>query len=193
MIGILTEIIGNPTPMRNPAGRRQAACRRAIGRCPSRRSDWHYRQSIDYEMTQQPRHARPGLALSRDLAVQHLAHGHELHRAGQQGLLDRHAQAHRGAGSRRGGAGRRRRGGGRGGRGGRGGARGGDAAGGRRRPGGGGTFGGMRAPFPRSCTTRSCTIPKCAIRAATSCPPTRPISPPPPSSSTRCSRTASPS
>ena len=37
MIGILTEIIGNPTPMRHSAGAREAACRRATGRCRSRR------------------------------------------------------------------------------------------------------------------------------------------------------------
>ena len=52
MIGILTEIIGNPTPMRYSAGCRQAAAATATGRCRSRRSTWHYRQSIDYDMSQ---------------------------------------------------------------------------------------------------------------------------------------------
>ena len=122
-------------------------------------------------MTQQPRHAGPGLALSRDLPVQHLAHGHELDRARQQGLLDRHAQAHRGA--RSGGCGA-------------------PPAGGRRRtrrprrtrrrraaaamrpaggdtPGGGG-FGGAARAAGGALQHRPARSARCAIRAATSFP-----------------------
>ena len=141
---------------------------------------------------QQPRHAGSGVALSRDVPLQHLSDGHELDREGQPGYLDRHAQAHRRAeaaarGRRR--AGRRwsrtrrtrqRRGGRR--------------SSGRRRHGSrGGGGGGRRARrrFRPSFTTPFCTIPSCAIRAATFFPPIRPISPPPPNSSTHCSRTAS--
>ena len=108
MIGILTEIIGSPTPMRHSAGGRQAACRRAIGPCRSRRRTWHYRQSIDYEMTNNRAMLDLRLALSRNLALQHLAHGDELDREGQQGSLDHHAEAHRRAGSGGSGASRRR-------------------------------------------------------------------------------------
>jgi hypothetical protein len=50
MIGILTEIIGSPTPMNIPLVP-ESSCRRAIGPCRSRRRPWHYRQSIDYEIT----------------------------------------------------------------------------------------------------------------------------------------------
>ena len=97
MIGILTEIIGNPTPMQHPAGRRANSCRRATGPCPSRR--------------------RPGTTASRSItrsrnnrAILDLASRYRetflfnIWRMGmnsietrQQGLLDRHAQAHRGA------------------------------------------------------------------------------------------------
>jgi hypothetical protein len=98
MIGILTEIIGSPTPMTVPAGSDKQLPQgdwpmpidaRAVALSPVDRLRNH----------QQSRHARSRVALSRDVPVQHLAHGHELHRKGQQGLLDRHAEAHRRAGS----------------------------------------------------------------------------------------------
>ena len=95
MIGILTEIIGNPTPMSIPlvpekqlaAGRLAAADRAADVALPA------VDRVRDHE---QPRHARPGVALSRDLAVQHLPHGQEFDREGQPRQLDRHSQAHHG-------------------------------------------------------------------------------------------------
>ena len=146
MIGILTEIIGSPTPMKIPlvAGQAVAAGRLA----DADRAAGVALPPVDrIRNDQQPRHSGPGLALSRDVPLQHLAHGHELDREGQPRQLDRHAEAHRGA--RSGGGSRsasRRRGGGRGGRGGRGGggssaaaAAGGDV------PGGGGDVRRLRA------------------------------------------------
>ena len=95
MIGILTEIIGNPTPMSIPLVP-EKQLPQGDWPLPIAPQTWHYRQSIEYAITQQPRHSRPGVALSRDLPVQHLPHGHELDREGQPRQLDRHSQAHRG-------------------------------------------------------------------------------------------------
>jgi Zinc carboxypeptidase len=51
MIGILTEIIGNPTPMRIPViADKQLP--QGDWPMPVVPGEWHYRQSIDYEMTQ---------------------------------------------------------------------------------------------------------------------------------------------
>jgi zinc carboxypeptidase len=51
MIGILTEIIGNPTPMRIPViADKQLP--QGDWPMPVAPQEWHYRQSIDYEMTQ---------------------------------------------------------------------------------------------------------------------------------------------
>jgi hypothetical protein len=51
MIGILTEIIGNPTPMRIPViADKQLP--QGDWPMPVVPQEWHYRQSIDYEMTQ---------------------------------------------------------------------------------------------------------------------------------------------
>ena len=136
-----------------------SSCRRAIGRCRSRRRPWHYRQSIDYEMTNNRAMLDLASRYRETLPLQHLAHGHELHRKGQQGLLDHHAQADRGAAS---GGREALSGGGRGGRGG---------AAARcelwlpaaMSPGGGG--GAARRRSDRSSTTKFCTIPKHARSA----------------------------
>ncbi len=51
MIGILTEIIGNPTPMTIPViADKQLP--QGDWPMPIKPQEWHYRQSIDYEMTQ---------------------------------------------------------------------------------------------------------------------------------------------
>jgi hypothetical protein len=51
MIGILTEIIGNPTPMQIPViADKQLP--QGDWPMPIKPQEWHYRQSIDYEMTQ---------------------------------------------------------------------------------------------------------------------------------------------
>ena len=83
MIGILTEIIGSPTPMRIPAGA-DKQLPQGDWPLPIAPQEWHYRQSIDYEITQQSRHSRPGLALSRDVPLQHLAMGRNSIEKGSQ-------------------------------------------------------------------------------------------------------------
>ncbi|MSR06519.1 MAG: peptidase [Gemmatimonadetes bacterium] len=50
MIGILTETIGNPTPMRIPYVPRQVLPRADLP-SPIRPQEWHFRQSIDYSVT----------------------------------------------------------------------------------------------------------------------------------------------
>ena len=50
MIGILTETIGNPTPMRFRSCR-SGSCRAATCPFPIAPQDWHFRQSIDYSVT----------------------------------------------------------------------------------------------------------------------------------------------
>ncbi len=51
MIGILTEIIGNPTPMKIPFRPADATCLETTIPYPIAPQDWHFRQSIDYIMT----------------------------------------------------------------------------------------------------------------------------------------------
>ena len=51
MIGILTEIIGNPTPMTIPVVT-DKQLPQGDWPMPVKPGEWHYRQSIDYEMTQ---------------------------------------------------------------------------------------------------------------------------------------------
>ena len=190
MIGILTEIIGNPdadatfrwSPDKQLAAGRLAAADRAAGR-----------GTTASRSTTRSRNNRAILDLASRYRETLLFN---IYRMGmnsiEKGSKDnwtitpkRIAALEAAAGGRC----RSRRGGGRGGRGGRGG--GGAAPRRAAMSPGGGTFGGAARAFPRSCTTPSCTTPRCAIRAATSFRPTRPISPPPPSSSTRCSRPAS--
>ena len=129
IIAILTETIGSPTPMRDPA-------RRCSGRFPNRDlpypiapQEWHFRQSIDYSMSFNRARARLRVAQPREPALQHLQDGAAVDRARQRGLLDAVAVAHQRA--RR--EDRRRRP--------------------RRRHAGGAT----RRPGPR-CASRSCAI-----------------------------------
>ena len=162
LIGILTEIIGNPTPMQIPLHARPPAADTSKP-MPIAPQEWHQKQSIDYLIDLQPGHPRHRVAPARGLPLQHLPDGEELDRARQQGQLDGHAEAdRRGAGG--GGAG---------------------PSGGRRRgraDGGGGGRGRRRRP--RS-TSRCCASRRTAIRAATSCRRTSRISRPRRSSSTR--------
>ena len=51
MIGLLTETIGNPTPMTIPFVPDAAAAATATCRIPIAPQAWHFRQSIDYSMT----------------------------------------------------------------------------------------------------------------------------------------------
>ena len=51
MIGLLTETIGNPTPIDDSVRARACSCRAPTCRTRSRRRRWHFRQSIDYSVT----------------------------------------------------------------------------------------------------------------------------------------------
>ena len=66
MIGILTEIIGNPTPMRHSAGAGQAV---AAGRLAAadRAAEVALSPVDRIRDDEQSRHARPGFALPRDV------------------------------------------------------------------------------------------------------------------------------
>ena len=101
---LLTEIIGSPTPMEIPLIPEKQLHISDLP-LPIAPQPWHFRQTIDYLMKTNRAHAGLRRAQSRRLALQHLSHGDELHRARQQGLLDHHAQAHRRAAR----GGRRRR------------------------------------------------------------------------------------
>ena len=116
-IGLLGEIIGNPTPHEHSAGGFEATARRRQSR-PHRpaagvASDAVHRVSDD----QRPRHSRYRRENARGFPVPYLSRRQEFHRSRQHGLLDAHAQTHRshGGGLRQGSrtAGRRARRGGR--------------------------------------------------------------------------------
>ena len=51
MIGLLTETIGNPTPIDDPVHASEAAAGLEPALSRSRRRSWHFRQSIDYSIT----------------------------------------------------------------------------------------------------------------------------------------------
>ena len=84
MIGILTEIIGGPTPIDIPLvpDKQLPQGDEPLPVAPQR---WHYRQSIDYDISQNRAVSGLCIALSRNAAVQHLPHGEELDRKGQPG------------------------------------------------------------------------------------------------------------
>ena len=184
MIGILTEIIGNPTPMSIPLVP-DKQLPQGDWPMPIAPQTWHYRQSIDYEITNN----RAMLDLASRYRETFLFNIYRMGRNSiEKGSQDnwtvtpKRIEALEAADAMETGG----QGGGRGGRGGRG-AR-------RRRCSGRDDHGRAGRPLAahRAVQRRSCTIRRCAIRAATSSRPIRRISPPRPSSSTRCSRTASP-
>ena len=51
MIGLLTETIGNPTPMSDPVPAVASSCPTSNLHFPIEPQVWHFRQSIDYSMT----------------------------------------------------------------------------------------------------------------------------------------------
>ena len=51
MIGLLTETIGNPTPIEIPFLPRASAARARICLAPIAPQKWHFRQSVDYSVT----------------------------------------------------------------------------------------------------------------------------------------------
>ena len=158
-IAMLTEIIGNPTPMEIPLIPEKQLYISDLP-LPIAPQPWHFHQTIEYLMETNRAMLDYASRQSRDAALQHLANGHELDRTGQRGLLDYHAEAHRSSGREAAGAGSVRSG----------------------RP-----VAGAAVSPPRSMR-RCCTTRRCAIRAATSCPPIRLTFLPRRASSTRCSR-----
>ena len=78
MTGLLTEIIGNPTPMKIPlvADKQLPTSDWPLPIMPQ---PWHYRQSIDYEMTNN--RAVTGLCFSQpgNTSLQRLSHGSPFH------------------------------------------------------------------------------------------------------------------
>ena len=159
MIGILTEIIGSPDADATFRWSPTSSCRRAIWPLPIAPQKWHYRQSIDYEMTANRAMLDLASRYREDFLFNIWRMGMNSIESGSRDSLDRHAEAHRSAGS----AAAAERGG-------------------RRRPSAGrGVAAAAHArasSIPgaaRSCQVRSvCTIPQCAIRAATSFPSDQP-------------------
>ena len=87
MIGLLTETIGNPTPMEIPFVPRAPAAERRPA-VPDRAADVAL-PPVDRLLAHgQPRGARLRVALPRDVPLQHLPDGHERDRARQQRHLD---------------------------------------------------------------------------------------------------------
>ncbi len=166
MIGLLTEIIGSPTPIDIPL---VPANQLPDGDLPFpiAPQKWHLRQSIEYSLTANRAVLDFASRYREDAAVQHLSNGQELHRARQRRFLDHHSQAHRSARS----------------------AAAADGASACTRNASAGATSGRRPAFRRTrgvpaklydtVLARSRT---CAIRAATSFPPISRISPPPSSS-----------
>jgi hypothetical protein len=98
MIGLLTETIGNPTPIQIPfvAGRQLATSDVPLPIAPQ---TWHFRQSIEYSLT--ANRAVLDFASRNKDSVQHLPHGTELYRAWEPRQLDRHSKKYcRGTGRR---------------------------------------------------------------------------------------------
>ena len=93
MIGLLTETIGNPTPSDDSVRARRSSCRAATCRARSRRSAWHFRQSIDYSVTANRAVLDLASRVPREPALQHLPDGQERDRARQPRQLDDRARA----------------------------------------------------------------------------------------------------
>ena len=66
MIGLLTETIGNPTPMRHPVHPGPAVLPNGDLAYPVAPQPWHFRQSIDYSITVEPGRARLRIARYRE-------------------------------------------------------------------------------------------------------------------------------
>ena len=81
IIGLLTETIGNPTPMTIPFDRRRSSCRESDLPCPIEPQAWHFRQSIDYSVTANRAVLDLASREQGELPLQHLPDGQELDRA----------------------------------------------------------------------------------------------------------------
>ena len=92
MIGLLTESIGNPTPI-EVAFVPDRQIMSADLPFPIEPQTWHFRQSIEYSDHRQSRRARRRLAQQGALPLQHLQDGQGLHRGRIEGHLDDVSQA----------------------------------------------------------------------------------------------------
>ena len=98
MIGILTEIIGDPTPMRIPLVP-DKQLPKGDWPMPIVPQEWHYRQSIEYEMTNNRAMLDLASRYRETLLYNIYQMGRNSIEKGNQGYVDGHAEAHRGAGS----------------------------------------------------------------------------------------------
>ena len=87
IIGILTEIIGNPTPMDIPFIPDRMLPKGDYP-FPIMPQKWHFRQSIDYSDHRRQSHPRLRRAAPRGNPLQPLPHGPERHRQGKPRQLD---------------------------------------------------------------------------------------------------------
>ena len=87
MIGLLTETIGNPTPM-DIAFVPERQLTSGDLPVPIAPQKWHFRQSVDYSVTANRAVLDFASRYRETLALQHLADGARLHRAGLEGQLD---------------------------------------------------------------------------------------------------------
>ncbi len=93
MIGLLTEAIGNPTPVQIPlVPERQLPI--GDSTAPGRTANLALPHRDRIRDDREPRRAGLRVAIPRRSALQHLPHGPQFHRARQSRLLDHHAQAH---------------------------------------------------------------------------------------------------
>ena len=178
MIGLLTETIGNPTPINIPFIPSKQLPDSSLYYPIEPQQTWHFRQSIDYSVTANyavfdvvSRNRDTFLYNIYQMGKNSIERGNRdtwtntpRHVIAAQAALTPARQAQ---GARRGGRGGAMR----------------LPATKRQAP----AAAGAAAAAARSTTSRSCcAIRTCAIRAATSCRPTSRTSPPRPSSSTRC-------
>ena len=106
-IGILTESIGNPTPVEIPFVLDMQLPRADVPN-PIAPGIFPFRTAIEVLDHHELRHSRPGVETARGLPLQHVQDGEERHREGHSGQLDGPPEADRGgARSDRGGARRR--------------------------------------------------------------------------------------
>jgi len=87
MTGILTEIIGSPTPMQLPLVPARQLPSNDLP-YPVRSADLALQPIHRLRADQQPRHPRLRLPRARASPLRHLPHGEELHPARQSGLMD---------------------------------------------------------------------------------------------------------
>ncbi len=94
-IGILTETIGNPTPVEIPFVLDMQLPRADVPN-PIAPQTWHFKQSIEVLDYEQLRHPRHRVRAEGRLPLQHVQDGEERHREGQSRQLDDPSEADQG-------------------------------------------------------------------------------------------------